>query len=84
VEVTDAMGKPVDVGSVWLELRLDMPGMPMQATALLERGQSSGAFDGSVPPTGQGERHATVGYENPKSKSAPGAATKQTVKEKRL
>ena len=40
IEVTDATGKQVDAGSVWFELRMDMPRMQMQATAQLEKGQN--------------------------------------------
>jgi hypothetical protein len=64
IEVTDATGKAVDVGSVWLELRMDMPGMAMQAAAQLEKGQSLGICNGSIRPTGEGEWHASIGYEN--------------------
>jgi hypothetical protein len=70
IEVTDATGKPAEVGSVWLELRMDMPGMQMQAAAQLEQGQSPGVFNGSIRPTGQGEWHASIGYKNPKGKNA--------------
>jgi hypothetical protein len=68
IEVTDATGKPADVGAVWFELRMDMPGMAMQAAAQLEKGQSPGVFNGSIRPTGQGEWHASVGYENRQEK----------------
>jgi hypothetical protein len=63
-ELTDATGKPADAGSVWLELRMDMPGMAMQAAAQLEKGQSLGICNGSIRPTGEGEWHASIGYEN--------------------
>ncbi|MDQ6631010.1 MAG: hypothetical protein M3Y82_04540 [Verrucomicrobiota bacterium] len=32
-----------------------LPGMPMQATAQLEKGESPGVFNGTIRPTGQGE-----------------------------
>jgi Cu(I)/Ag(I) efflux system membrane protein CusA/SilA len=70
IEVTDATGKPADVGAVWFELRMDMPGMAMQAAAQLEKGQSPGVFNGSIRPTGQGEWHASVGYENRQEKKS--------------
>ena len=70
IEVTDATGKPVDVGSVWFELRMDMPGMAMQAAAQLEKGQSPGVFNGTIRPTGQGEWHASLGYENKQGKNS--------------
>ena len=75
IEVTDATGKTVEVGSVWLELRMDMPGMAMQATAQLEKGQAPGVFSGTIRPTGQGEWHASIGYENPKGKAATSFTT---------
>jgi hypothetical protein len=75
IEVTDATGKPVDVGAVWFELRMDMPGMSMQATAQLEQGESPGVFSGTIRPTGQGEWHASIGYENPKGKNAASFTT---------
>ena len=75
IEVTDATGKPADAGSVWFELRMDMPGMAMQAAAQLEQGQSPGVFNGSIRPTGQGEWHASIGYENPKGKNAASFTT---------
>jgi Cu(I)/Ag(I) efflux system membrane protein CusA/SilA len=70
IEVTDATGKPADVGSVWFELRMDMPGMAMQAAAQLEKGQSPGVFNGSIRPAGQGEWHASIGYENRQGKDS--------------
>jgi hypothetical protein len=70
IEVTDAAGKPVDAGSVWLELRMDMPGMAMQAAAQLEKGQSLGVFNGTIRITGQGEWHASIGYENKQGKNS--------------
>jgi hypothetical protein len=70
IEVTDATGKPMDVGSVWLELRMDMPGMAMEAAAQLEKDQSPGVFNGSLRPTGQGEWHASIGYENKQGKNS--------------
>jgi hemolysin activation/secretion protein len=60
----------VDVGSVWFELRMDMPGMARQAAAQLEKGQNPGVFNGSIRPTGQGEWHASVGYENRQGKNS--------------
>jgi len=48
----------------------------MQATAQLEQGQSPGVFNGSIRPTGQGEWHATVGYENPKGKDTASFTTR--------
>ncbi|HZL80148.1 MAG TPA: FixH family protein, partial [Candidatus Limnocylindrales bacterium] len=70
IEVTDVTGKPADAGSVWLELRMDMPGMAMQAAAQLEKGQSPGVFNGTIRPTGQGEWHASIGYENKRGKNS--------------
>jgi hypothetical protein len=70
IEVTDATGKPADAGAVWFELRMDMPGMAMQAAAQLEKGQSPGVFNGSIRPTGQGEWHASMGYENRQGKES--------------
>ena len=71
IEVTDtATGKPVDVGSVWFELRMDMPGMPMQATAQLEKAAQPGIFTGSIAPDGQGEWHASLGYQNRQGKNS--------------
>jgi hypothetical protein len=65
IEVSDAAtGKPANVGSVWFDLRMDMPGMPMQATAQLEKAAQPGVFAGFISPSGQGEWHATLGYEN--------------------
>jgi uncharacterized protein (DUF302 family) len=75
IEVTDATGKPVDAGSVWLELRMDMPGMAMQATAQLEKGQNPGVFNGTIRPTGQGEWHASIGYENKRGKNSANFTT---------
>jgi len=76
IEVTDATGKPADVGSVWLELRMDMPGMAMQAAAQLEKGQSPGVFNGTIRPTGQGEWHASIGYENRQGKNSASFTTR--------
>jgi len=71
IEVTDAAsGKPVDVGSVWFQLSMDMPGMPMRAAAQLEKGEAPGVFNGSIQPSGQGEWHAGVGYENREGKDS--------------
>jgi hypothetical protein len=75
IEVTDATGKPVAVGSVWLEFRMDMPGMAMQAAAQLEKGQGLGVFNGSIRLTGQGEWHASIGYENRKEKDSASFTT---------
>jgi Cu(I)/Ag(I) efflux system membrane protein CusA/SilA len=75
IEVTDATGKPVDAGSVWLELRMDMPGMAMQATAQLEKGQNPGVFNGTIRPTGQGEWHASIGYKNKRGKNSANFTT---------
>lgn len=71
LEVTDAAsGKPVDVGSVWFQISMDMPGMPMRAAAQLEKGESPGVFNGTIQPSGQGEWHASVGYENKQGKDS--------------
>jgi copper/silver efflux system protein len=71
IRVTDAAsGKPVDVGSVWFKLQMSMPGMSMQATAQLEKGQGPGVFNGTIQPGGQGEWHASVGYENRQGKNS--------------
>lgn len=64
-----------DVGSVWFELRMDMPGMAMQAASQLEKGQSPGVFNGSIRPTGQGEWHASIGYENRQGKDSTSFTT---------
>jgi Cu(I)/Ag(I) efflux system membrane protein CusA/SilA len=65
IEVTDvATGKPVNVGSVWFELRMDMPGMAMQAAAQLEKTAEPGIFIGFIAPGGQGEWHASLGYQS--------------------
>jgi hypothetical protein len=74
-ELTDATGKPADAGSVWLELRMDMPGMAMQAAAQLEKGQSPGICNGSIRPTGEGEWHASIGYENRQGKDSASFTT---------
>jgi hypothetical protein len=71
IEITDAVtGKRVDVGSVWFDLRMDMPGMPMQATAQLEKAAQPGVFTGFITPSGQGEWHATLSYENRQGKDS--------------
>ncbi|MEZ5275580.1 MAG: CusA/CzcA family heavy metal efflux RND transporter [Opitutaceae bacterium] len=62
VEVVNAASDdPVENGAVWLELRMDMPGMPMQATAQLELTDDPGVFSGFIRPSGSGEWHGTVG-----------------------
>ena len=43
---------------------MQMPGMPMQATAQLEKTAETGVFKGFIQPSGQGEWHASIGYEN--------------------
>jgi hypothetical protein len=60
----------VDVGAVWFNLQLQMPGMNMQAVAQLEKGQSPGVFNGFIEPSGQGEWHASLGYQNPQGKNS--------------
>jgi hypothetical protein len=40
------------------------PGMKMRAAAQLEKGQSPGLFNGLIQPSGPGEWHASIGYEN--------------------
>ncbi|MEO6751129.1 MAG: efflux RND transporter permease subunit, partial [Opitutus sp.] len=75
IEVSDATGKPVDVGSIWFELRMDMPGMAMQAAAQLEKGPSPGVFNGTIRPTGLGEWHASIGYESRKGKDSASFTT---------
>lgn len=71
IEVTDAAtGKPVDVGSVWFDLQMQMPGMNMQASAQLEKGQAPGVFSGFIEPTGQGEWHASLGYQGNEGKNS--------------
>lgn len=71
IEITDATtGKPADVGSVWFDLQMQMPGMAMQAAAQLEKGQMPGVFNGFIEPGGQGEWHASLGYQNRETKNS--------------
>jgi hypothetical protein len=70
VEVTEAVtGKRVDVGTVWLDLSMEMPGMPMQAAAQLEKTDQPGVFTGFINPSGAGEWHGQLGYQGPRGQA---------------
>jgi Cu(I)/Ag(I) efflux system membrane protein CusA/SilA len=70
VEVTEAVtGKRVDVGTVWLDLSMQMPGMPMQAAAQLEKTGQRGVFTGFINPSGAGEWHGQLGYQGPRGQA---------------
>ncbi|MGH8020118.1 MAG: efflux RND transporter permease subunit, partial [Opitutaceae bacterium] len=59
--VVDAStGQPVDVESVTFGLRMDMPGMPMAADAVLQKSDQPGVFTGTIRPTMAGEYAATI------------------------
>ncbi|MDQ2949277.1 MAG: efflux RND transporter permease subunit, partial [Acidobacteriota bacterium] len=59
-------GAPVDVGTISLELRMDMPGMPMRANAPLAKTAQPGVYSGSMKIDTQGEYTGQAGYSGPK------------------
>ncbi len=80
IEVFDAAtGKPADVGSVTLRLHMDMPGMPMEADAVLQRDPGHpGVYVGTVNPGMGGAWTARLEYSGPAGRA--GKTTTLTVK----
>ena len=69
IEVRDATtGKSVDIGAISLRLNMDMPGMQMQADAVLNRSDQSGVYTGVIRPGMGGEWIARLGYDGPKGR----------------
>jgi len=69
VEVKDAAaGQLVDAGAVSLGLTMTMPGMNMQAQAVLQKGEQAGVYSGTMRPGMGGEWIGRVGYDGPKGK----------------
>ncbi len=62
-------GAPMDVGNVSLELRMDMPGMPMRANAPLAKTAQPGVYSGSMKIDMQGEYTGQAGYSGPKGEA---------------
>ena len=69
IEVKDAAtGKMVDAGAVSFNLTMTMPGMNMQAQAVLQKGEQPGVYTGTIRPGMQGEWIGRLGYEGAKGK----------------
>jgi len=67
IEVKDtATGRLVDVGTVDLRLNMDMPGMQMQADAVLNKSGQAGIYTGTIRPGMGGEWIAHLSYHGPK------------------
>ena len=77
IEVRDVSGRPVDVGQVSLRMHMDMPGMPMQADAVLQKSDKPGVYTGTINPGMGGDWTAHIMYDGPKGRD--GKTTTITV-----
>ncbi len=74
IGVVDAgTGQPVDVGAVILQLNMEMPGMTMQANAVLHKGDRPGDYTGVIRPGMGGDWIAHLGYDGPHGKEQKAA-----------
>ena len=66
IEGKSAEGQLVDLGTVKLELIMDMPGMPMHSSAPVNG--SNGKYSASVKPQMRGDWTAKVSFDGPGGK----------------
>jgi hypothetical protein len=74
IEIRDAAtGEPVEAEMVSLALRMDMPGMPMAADAVLQKTGEPGVWTGMVRPSMAGEWVAAVRIRGPRGEATTSA-----------
>ncbi|HEX4645782.1 MAG TPA: efflux RND transporter permease subunit, partial [Verrucomicrobiae bacterium] len=66
IEFRDAGGQPVDVGTVRLELDMNMPGMVMHSAGAIKPTRTPGQYRAKIKPDMGGDWAAKLSYQGPK------------------